>query len=870
MAPGFAEGPGSVLDEGRMNPISTSRFRRITGVAAACWAVSTILITSWYLSPASGRLMLPVKVALIGGSAVVQSVTHEALTAGLERGDEIVAIDGSPALQVLRRGTSWLRAGETNRYRVERANTGALEFDLLPAPTTFFQHPLDVVLDVSLLAVSVFYLLVGGLVWRNKRESGEAWAFMLFCASMSVELATWVRMESIPLGATRLLASLPFLGATSFHLFTTYPIEPIWIVRHRRIRMLPYLGAALLTLLILANHAWATAYDELLADTAFVFGIGLCFVALVVLASERGRARRAGVGDRADIVLMGGVAAFLPATLILSAEYFFHETFPPYLALLWMVFLPVAIGIGMLRRRRFELRLLAKSSLGHGVATVAITSLFAFMITFVDQAAQRLGMSTQSAQVVFLFLAILAFTPLRARLQRLADGIFDRDRSRYRAAVREISEAMVSMLSLPEIGDRILAALTDTMGVERVMVLLFDEDDRVLRPSVWRGDWDEPVADTEIPSEHPIWRHLWMRREELCRIDFDEEPDPEKRELCRDVFDALEVELLVPVLFGVDLLGVIAVGRKITGEPLAADDRQLLRTLANQSAIAMENAKAFDEIAKLNETLEVRVEARTAELREIQVQLMQSEKLSAIGQMVAGVAHELNNPIGFVHANLQLLEEFIDKLTSAQASGTDTERIRDAIEKLLKRSREGTERVKEIVQDLRTFSRMDQAELQDADLEEELDRTLGLMQPRFKDGVDVIRNYGNLPRVRCYPGQLNQVFLNLLMNACDAMNCQGTVTINTRTLDGGVELEISDTGPGIPKEIMNRLFDPFFTTKEVGKGTGLGLSLSHGIIERHHGHVSVNSKPGQGATFSIWLPLDAAPADELDLRATKQ
>ena len=447
--------------------------------------------------------------------------------------------------------------------------------------------------------------------------------------------------------------------------------------------------------------------------------------------------------------------------------------------------------------------------------------------------------------------------------QGLVDRLFDRDRARYRQAVREISEAMVSMLSLGEIGDRILVAVTDTMGVQRAMVLLFDENDKVLRPTAWRGDWDEKDIASEIPSEHPIWKHLWMRREELLRADFDDEPDAEAREDCWDIYDTLEVELLVPILFGVDLLGVIVVGRKLSGERITADDRQLLRTLANQSSIAIENAKAFDEIAKLNESLEARVEERTQELRDTQTQLMQSEKMSSLGQLVAGVAHELNNPIGFVHANLQLLEEFVTKLTDAQASGGDTERVRAAISKLLTRSREGTERVKQIVQDLRTFSRMDQAESQMANLHEEIDRTLALMEPRLKNRIKVDRQYGDIPDVRCYPGQLNQVFLNLLMNSCDALDPNGgTIRISSERSDLGVRLEFSDDGPGIPLHVQSRIFDPFFTTKEVGKGTGLGLSLSHGIIERHGGRFLVHSEPGEGASFVIDLPLDAAPSDQ--------
>jgi signal transduction histidine kinase len=418
---------------------------------------------------------------------------------------------------------------------------------------------------------------------------------------------------------------------------------------------------------------------------------------------------------------------------------------------------------------------------------------------------------------------------------------------------------MVSMLSLSEIADRILVALTDTMGVDRAMVMLVDDAGKQLRPMASRGDWDARALASEIPSDHPIWKHLWMRREELSRADFDDEPDLENREACRDIFDTLEVALLIPILYGVDLLGVIAVGRKLSGDRLEGDDRVLLRTLANNASIAIENAKAFDEIAGLNETLEARVEERTAELRATQAQLMHAEKMKSLGQLVAGVAHELNNPISFVHANLQLLDEYVKKLVTAQRSESDTERVREAITKLLTRSREGTERVKKIVENLRTFSRMDQAELQEADLHEEIDRTLALMEPRFKNQIVVERDYGALPRVRCYVGHLNQVFMNLLMNACDAIGENGRIRITTRPTRDGVKLVFEDDGPGIPEDVKTRIFDPFFTTKPVGVGTGLGLSLTHGIVERHDGRIYVDSEGGVGTKFVIELPLDPAP-----------
>ncbi|MBW2231439.1 MAG: GAF domain-containing sensor histidine kinase [Deltaproteobacteria bacterium] len=827
---------------------------------AAVWALLAIGLSLFALVGAGSGPVLPFSSSFVGGGgAVILTASPQALEAGIEPGDRVRTIDGVPLIRMMEPSRRGLDLEHANEYEIEKRDGSLTTVALYPVSSERVHRPLDTLVHLALVMVSILYLGVGLAVWWNKPGTAAAWALLLFCSSMSMLIATALRAELIPWSTPRILANLPFLGATTFHLFTTYPIEPAWIVRHRRIRAIPYAIAFAIFCALILEQLIGRA-SEWLTAVAFFFGVTLALVSLGVLSSQRARARAAGIGDRTDLMLIAGVVSFLPALLVLIAEYFLQTPFPWYVAMLWVAIFPIAVGYGMLRKQLFDFRIVAKSSAAYGAATFTITGLFAFMITFADELIARYGVNVRSAQVAFLFLAILAFNPLRERLQGLVDRLFDRDRARYRQAVREISEAMVSMLSLNEIGDRILMAVTDTMGVGKAMVLLFDESDKLLRPAAWRGDWDDEDIHTEIPSDHPIWKHLWMRREELIRADFDDESDVEAREQCRDIYDTLEVELLVPILFGVDLLGVIAVGRKLSGERLAADDRQLLRTLANQSSIAIENAKAFDEIAKLNESLEARVEERTLELRETQTQLMQSEKMSSLGQLVAGVAHELNNPIGFVHANLQLLDEFIDKLSIAERRGADAEPVREAITKLLTRSREGTQRVKQIVQDLRTFSRMDQIELQTADLHEEVDRTLALMEPRLKNKIRVDKHYGDIPEVRCYPGQLNQVFLNLLMNACDVLERSGgTITIATEQSELGVRLEFRDDGPGIPPDVQSRIFDPFFTTKEVGKGTGLGLSLSHGIIERHGGRFLVYSEPGEGASFVIELPLDAAP-----------
>jgi signal transduction histidine kinase len=660
------------------------------------------------------------------------------------------------------------------------------------------------------------------------------------------------------MGVVRSLFDLPLVAATSFHLFTTFPTQPPWIVHRSHLRAIPY-GLALVPAVLVALQI------RFPTSLMFSYMTVMIFTSIAVLSFERRRLSGTEMAARADMVLLGVAVSFLPIVLLFLTQALFRLAFPFWMVLTWFLLFPLAVAYGIVRRQLFEIRSVARSSVAYAAVSVAITGVFALLITTADELVGRFNVNARSAWFsgTFLFVAILAFNPLRVRLQGLVDRLFDRDRAAYRRAVREISEAMVSMLSIKEIVDRILVAVTDTMGVERAVVLLLEEEGRRLRPTASRGEWDQDALLLDLPAEHPICKQLWMRREELSRLDFDDEPDPEVRDACRDVFDTLEVELLVPILFGVDLLGVIGVGRKLSGDRLGVDDRQLLRTLANQSSIAIENAKAFDEIAKLNETLEARVDERTRELQTTQQQLLQSEKMRTLGQLVAGVAHEINNPIGFVHANLQLLTEYMDRLLAGQQRGEDTTRTREAIAKLLSRSREGTQRVKQIVADLRTFSRMDQAEVSEADLNVEIDGTLTLMEPRFKEGIEVVRDYDpDLPRVRCLAGQLNQVFLNLLINACDALEGRGRIRIRTRGFGDSVRLEFEDDGPGIAPAVVDRIFEPFFTTKPVGQGTGLGLSLSHGIIERHGGHMTVASTPERGTVFVIELPRDAALREE--------
>jgi signal transduction histidine kinase len=842
-----------------MNPTVTLRFRRTTALIAILWALAALGVTL------STPLLDPERHGpplFFSGFATdpwrIGSVSRQGEAAGVRPGDRIVAIDGQPVDRAVLGWRSRFQPDRLNLYRVQRPDGEEFDLALRPVPAEERIPPLFSFVSLALGLIGVVYLAVGLGVWRMRPAREASWALLLFCCAMATDL--FLVPERGGLSWTLTWLNLPLLGATTFHLFTSYPIEPAWVVRHRGTHAFVYLLALGLGVLALAE-SWVAAQVGLLKSITFYFTVGIALLSYATLGRERMRAGRSPTAKRADVMLLGALVSFLPVLAVVVAQNILHTSLPWYLALLCVFLFPLTVAYGIVHKQLFEVRALAKSSAAYGAATLAITGVYAFLITFAAAEASRFPLSTRSTwfSVLFLFCAILAFNPLRGWMQRLVDRLFARERVLYGRAVREISDVMVSMLSIKEIVDRILVALTDTMGVERALVLLRDEESGALIPAASRGQWDQEALGIEVPVNHPLGERLRTRREELIRSDFDEEVDAEIREICRDVFDTLETELVVPILFGGDLLGAIAVGSRLSGERLTADDRELVRTLANQGSVAIENAKAFDEIAQLNETLETRVEERSRELQEVQAQLIQSEKMKSLGQLVAGIAHELNNPIGFVHANLKLVDEFIHKLLAQQAAGQDTARTRDAIERLLSRSREGTERIKKIVEDLRIFSRMDRTQLEEADLNREIDRTLSLMEPRLKEGIRVERDYEELPVVRCHIGQINQVFMNLLMNSVDALERSGTIRVRTRRTEEGVRVEFEDDGPGIAPDVLDRIFEPFFTTKPVGIGTGLGLSLSHGIVERHGGRIRAESERGQGACFVIEFPLDATP-----------
>lgn len=331
-----------------------------------------------------------------------------------------------------------------------------------------------------------------------------------------------------------------------------------------------------------------------------------------------------------------------------------------------------------------------------------------------------------------------------------------------------------------------------------------------------------------------------------------------------------------------------------------ADAEKLTTQLTQQRAELRKALQIKESITEIAQAQAKKLEQSLRELQQTQSQLIQAEKMSGLGQLVAGVAHEINNPINFIYGNLSYIDDYTSDLMQLlrlyqQFYSHPVPAIRDYIvkieldfliddlPKIIKSMKVGTERISEIVLSLRNFSRLDESEIKKVDIHEGLDSTLLILQNRLKEKFDrpaiqIVKNYGNLPLVECYAGQLNQVFMNIISNAIDVYenynskhsileikNNPSKITITTEVIETNVIIRIADNGLGITEALKERLFDPFFTTKPVGKGTGLGLSISYQIVvQKHKGKLRCISEPGQGAEFCIEIPLSINQLDNCE------
>lgn len=347
-------------------------------------------------------------------------------------------------------------------------------------------------------------------------------------------------------------------------------------------------------------------------------------------------------------------------------------------------------------------------------------------------------------------------------------------------------------------------------------------------------------------------------------------------------FESLVVQ---PIMYGMESKGVLLIGECDVQRAWTASELELIKSVGGQVAIAIEHANLVDQLSRKNRDLLQKnqtLDHANFEMRTMQSHLVHQEKMASLGRMVAGIAHELNNPVNFVHGNLPYLREYFQDLKRVIAM-TDQlpKESRDEIDALKKEVRydflitdldniiadleEGAERIRGIIRNLRSFSRLDEAELKEASLQEGIESTLKILNQYYgRDKIPVQTDFADIPLITCYPGKLNQVWMNLLSNAAEALSKLEDPTVSIKTaLDGDdwVIVSISDNGSGIKDQDQSKIFEPFYTTKPIGQGTGLGLSICHSIIERHGGRIWFETPESGGTTFKVRIPLKAEPVE---------
>ncbi|MEH2198159.1 trifunctional serine/threonine-protein kinase/ATP-binding protein/sensor histidine kinase [Nostoc sp.] len=468
------------------------------------------------------------------------------------------------------------------------------------------------------------------------------------------------------------------------------------------------------------------------------------------------------------------------------------------------------------------------------------------------------------------------------------------------AAILKASQTLSSEIELEKLLSVLLAIAIENAGADKCVLMLLQDKRLSIEGSINLGT--EPIVLQSLPVEDSqdiplklIYKVLHNRQTTML---IDASVDPT---LANDPYIIRQQPksiLCSPILHQGKLMGILYLENNLVTGAFTSDRLQVLNFLTTQAAISLENALLYHKLEDYSHTLEQKVEKRTQEITEkatqlestleklysTQAQLIQAEKMSGLGQLVAGIAHEINNPINFIYGNLQPASQYVASLIelnnlyqelypqplpeiAAKMDEIELEFLVNDLQKLLSSMRVGADRIRQIVLSLRNFSRLDESEIKSVDIHSGINSTLLILQHRLQSNskhpeIAVIQKYGQLPLVNCYASALNQVFMNIINNAIDALeeadiNRQPTIIIKTEfTESKKVVIRIADNGIGMSESVQNKIFNPFFTTKPVGSGTGLGLSTSYSIVvEKHGGNLSCISAPGEGTEFIIEIPL---------------
>ena len=695
-------------------------------------------------------------------------------------------------------------------------------------------------------------LLIRGLGPRDARSLGSALSLWI--------VGMWALTALDLYGPYRLFRLHFFfeclLFAGTLHQALVFPTRRPFAERRPWIPSALY-GAALALAaagqIALADPA-AYALVHRTAVTAFGLAL-LAFVAAQVAAFVRPPSFAAR--QRVKVLALGALAALGPQVAV-SLGSAWSGGRAPENTMGWSgVFFPLAVAYAVLRDDLLEVDAILRRSISWALLTGAVAAAYGLAVTGVEAFLPD-GGSRATVALGFAAVSVGLLLPFRDRVQAIVDRVFYRSAYDFRRLVEETSKRLASIADLDVVTIEVVRAVREALQPEWI------------------------VFEARAPEAREVdAARVSPRAPGISAADL------EAARVANAPVEAAGGALVVPFCLEGRLSAVLVLGRRLSGGFFSGYDRSLLRTLANQGALAVENALALIELRGMNRNLERKVDERTAELqhalrelRDAQGQLVHQQKMASVGRLVAGVAHEINNPLNFVHGNMFHLREHARALAAALADYEEAIRagargdvvasVREShdldfvlgdLGSVFDACGEGIERTLAIVKDLRTFSRLDSGSPSRVDLIEALESTLTLLGDR-RSHVEVSREFAEIPAVECLEGQIQQVFMNLLSNALDAVGEGGHIVVRVQPAgEARVAIEVEDDGCGMDPKHMDQIFEPFFTTKEVGRGTGLGLAISFGIVARHSGRLTVRSQVGRGSCFRVELPTGFDPPE---------